>query len=381
MDEEELKPIDEAMQDTSDELDALLAGVCVTCLAIIAERCRNVGGLEIADLYALSGEDMKKYALIIGEGYAAADKIIERAYEELAEINDAWASTYYETTKTPQTKIINHEAMRPTLLQGLAGSAKVTQEMMKTSALGVVDGQGNFRLFATAYRSYIVDAVVAMKAGQETYQQAIARITRELAQSGLRVQYPSRTMELYSAVRTNVMDNYKATMSELRKMQGREFGADGVEITAHAPCAPDHLHYQGKQYTIKEYNEIQDGLTRDIETGANCRHRADPIILGVSEPAWSAKMRDELAKQSTEIVTITGANGATKEMTRYDASQYQRQMERGIRKLSEQSYLDPENKALKERIDRARGDYRRVSKEAGLTTRMERTRCYTVSVV
>lgn len=381
MDEEELKPIDEAMQDTSDELDALLAGVGVTCLAIIAERCRNVEGLEIADLYALSGEDMKKYALIIGEGYAAADKIIERAYEELAEINDAWASIYYEATKTPQTKIINHEAMRPTLLQGLADSAKVTQEMMKTSALGVVDGQGIFRLFATAYRSYIADAVSAMKAGQETYQQAIARITRELAQSGLRVQYPSRTMELYSAVRMNVMDNYKATMSELRKMQGREFGADGVEITAHAPCAPDHLPCQGKQYTIKEYNEIQDGLTRDIETGANCRHRADPIILGVSEPAWSAKMRDELAKQSTEMVTITGANGATKEMTRYGASQYQRQMERGIRKLSEQSYLDPENKALKERIDRARGDYRRVSKEAGLTTRMERTRCYTVSVV
>lgn len=381
MDEEELKPIDEAMQDTSDELDALLAGVGVTCLAIIAERCRNVEGLEIADLYALSGEDMKKYALIIGEGYAAADKIIERAYEELAEINDAWASTYYEATKTPQTKIINHEAMRPTLLKGLADSAKVTQDMMKMSALGVVDGQGNFRLFASAYRGYIADAVSAMRAGQETYQQAIARITRELAQSGLRVQYPSRTMELYSAVRMNVMDNYKATMSELRKMQGREFGADGVEITAHAPCAPDHLPYQGKQYTIKEYNEIQNELARDIETGANCRHRADPIIIGVSEPAWSAKMRDELAKQSTEMVTITGANGATKEMTRYDASQYQRQMERGIRKLSEQSYLDPDNKALKERIDRARGDYRRISKEAGLTTRMERTRCYTVSVV
>ena len=252
---------------------------------------------------------------------------------------------------------------------------------MKTSALGVVDGQGNFRVFARAYREYIADAVSAMKAGQETYQQAVARITRELAQSGLRVQYPSRTMELYSAVRMNVMDNYKATMSELRKMQGREFGADGVEITAHAPCAPDHLPYQGKQYTTREYNEIQDELTRDIETGANCRHRADPIILGISDPAWSDKMREELEKQSTETVTITGSNGMTKEMTRYEASQYQRQMERGIRKLSEQSYLDPDNKALKDRIDRARGDYRRISKEAGLTTRMERTRCYTVSVV
>ena len=381
MDEEELKPIDEAMQDTSDELDALLAGVGVTCLAIIAERCRNVEGLEIADLYALSGADMKKFTLIIGDGYAAADKIIERAYEELAEINDAWASTYYEATKTPQTKIIKHESMRQTLLQGLADSAKVTQDVMKTSALGVVDGQGNFRVFARAYREYIADAVSAMKAGQETYQQAVARITRELAQSGLRVQYPSRTMELYSAVRMNVMDNYKATMSELRKMQGREFGADGVEITAHAPCAPDHLPYQGKQYTTREYNEIQDELTRDIETGANCRHRADPIILGISDPAWGDKMREELEKQSTETVTITGSNGMTKEMTRYEASQYQRQMERGIRKLSEQSYLDPDNKALKDRIDRARGDYRRISKEAGLTTRMERTRCYTVSVV
>lgn len=380
MGEEEIKPIEEAMQDTSDTLDALLSGIGVACLAIIAERCRNVGGLDISGLYGLSVDDMKKYTLIIGEGYAAADKIIEKAFAEMAEINDDWASVFYQHNGVPQNKIIANQPMRQQLLQGLANSLQVTQAMINTSALGVIDHNGNFTLYDKAYRGYIADAVNAMKVGQETYEQVIGRITHDLAQSGLRVQYPKQTRELYAAVRMNVMDDYKQTMSNLRKLQGLEFGADGVEITAHAPCAPDHLPYQGKQYGMKQYNAIQASLSRDIETGANCRHLAYPIILGVSDPAYSKSMRDELEQQSTENVTIT-ASGGSFTMSRYKASQYQRSMERGIRKMSEQSYLDPSNKQLKRKIESARADYVRISKEAGLTTRMERTKCYTVSVV
>ena len=40
---------------------------------------------------------------------------------------------------------------------------------------------------------------------------------------------------------------------------GQKFGADGVELSAHAICAPDHLAVQGRQFSNEEFDKMQIG--------------------------------------------------------------------------------------------------------------------------
>ena len=41
---------------------------------------------------------------------------------------------------------------------------------------------------------------------------------------------------------------------------GQRFGSDGVEISAHAISAPDHLPVQGRQFSNEEFCKMQNGM-------------------------------------------------------------------------------------------------------------------------
>lgn len=359
----------------------ILAGVSLAVMGVIMERMRSVEGLTLAEALASYQEDMAAMETLLAQGQSTTEAYASQAFEDMAKGNDKWAKPFYKAAGVDQVPIMQSHAMSQKVLNGIAAVNNVTHEAMKTSVLGVIDHQGNITALPEYYRAAVADAVNSMKAGKETYQQAIARTALTLSKSGLRVQYPKRTMELNAAVRMNIMDNYRQTMSELRWMQGIEFGADGVEVTAHGLCAPDHQPYQGKQYTLKEFDKIQteEIPDRPIEDGANCKHQANPIILGMSESPLTKKEVQALTDQSNEQVTITGLGGSPLTMSRYDVTQYQRGIERNMRKINEQLYLNPDDAAAKQAKKAYNAAYRRVSKEAGLTTRQERTRAYIAS--
>lgn len=69
-------------------------------------------------------------------------------------------------------------------------------------------------------------------------------------------------------------------------------------------------------------------------------------------------------------------------MSRYDASQYQRKVETQIRKMNENAYLLNEANAAKDAAAAKAAakaytaQYKRISSQAGLSTRMDRTRAY-----
>ncbi len=78
-------------------------------------------------------------------------------------------------------------------------------------------------------------------------------------------------------------------------------GADGIEISAHVLCAEDHLPYQGKQYSNKDFERIQASLDRPFGQW-NCKHTMYPIILGVSDEAALQQYRDN----SNALIDIGG---------------------------------------------------------------------------
>ncbi len=97
-------------------------------------------------------------------------------------------------------------------------------------------------------------------------------------------------------------------------------GADGWEMSAHVGARPSHTVYQGKQYTQEQYEQIIRPLINEY----NCRHDVFPIILGISEPAYTD---EELENIDPPPFTYEG-----KTYTAYEAQQQMRKMERVMRR-------------------------------------------------
>ncbi len=174
------------------------------------------------------------------------------------------------------------------------------------------------------------------------YNSVIRQCVRQMAHEGLKVKYPSGyERRLDTAVRQNVLDGMRQVNRESMRILGESYGADGVEIDAHGLCADDHLPYQGRQYTVKEFDELQESLERPFGQW-NCRHNIHYIVLGASPPAYSEAELAEMEYNSTERIEI---DGVTK--SRYEWSQTMRRLE------TEARYQNDETEALRAIGDKA----------------------------
>jgi hypothetical protein len=154
---------------------------------------------------------------------------------------------------------------------------------------------------------------------------------------------------------------------------GKEFGADGVEISAHALCAEDHLPYQGKQMSNKEFNRLQNTIL-DRPLGMwNCRHTWHPILIGISPPAHTPEELAEYKRNSREMITI---DGLTK--SRYEWTQEQRRIETAIRQQKDIAVAAKASGDMTARrecqyiIGELEKRYAKVSKAADLIAKRER---------
>lgn len=232
------------------------------------------------------------------------------------------------------------------------------------------------------YRNLVDMAIDAVTNGIDSYNNIIRKqLTDSTLQSnlryadeGLKVTYASGlTRRLDSAVRMNVLEGVRQVNNGIREKAGEEFGADGVEVSAHALCARDHIDIQGKQFTKKEFELRNEELRRHIST-CNCKHYTFPIILGVSKPTYTDKELKQYKENSEKPVTING-----KEMTKYQATQAQRNMETAIRKQKDKYIFadtmgDTEMaEKIKNNINQLQSQYNSISQQAGLSPKMDRT--------
>lgn len=232
------------------------------------------------------------------------------------------------------------------------------------------------------YRNLVDVAIDAVTNGIDSYNNIIRKqLTDSTLQSnlryadeGLKVTYASGlTRRLDSAVRMNVLEGVRQVNNGIREKAGEEFGADGVEVSAHALCARDHIDIQGKQFTKKEFELRNEELRRHIST-CNCKHYTFPIILGVSKPTYTDKELKQYKANSEKPVNING-----REMTKYQATQAQRNMETAIRKEKDKYIFadtmgDTEMaEKIKNNINQLQSQYNSISQQAGLSPKMDRT--------
>nr|DAH45537.1 MAG TPA: minor capsid protein [Caudoviricetes sp.] len=240
----------------------------------------------------------------------------------------------------------------------------------------------NTTVIFESYRNLVDVAIDAVSNGIDSYNNIIRKqLTDSTLQSnlryadeGLKVTYASGiTRRLDSAVRMNVLEGVRQVNNGIREKTGEEFGADGVEVSAHALCARDHIDIQGKQFSKKEFELRNEELRRHIST-CNCKHYTFPIILGISKPTYTDKELKQYKANSEKPVNING-----KEMTKYQATQAQRNMETAIRKQKDKYIFadtmgDTEMaEKIKNNINQLQSQYNSISQQAGLSPKMDRT--------
>ncbi|WP_352400135.1 phage minor capsid protein [Anaerotignum sp.] len=299
---------------------------------------------------------------------------VEKLYEVVAQEGLDWTKPFYEAKGIKQIPLSENKVLQNIIQSAAAVTKDTLRNISNTTTVGIRTGKG-FEPLGSFYKKTVDQAITAAAAGTEDYKKVIRQAVKDMGNSGLRVRYESGyTKRLDSAIRQNILDGVSYIAQETAHATGKEFGADGVEISAHSPCAPDHIPYQGNQYSNKEFQELQQRLTRPIGEW-NCRHIAYPILLGVSHPANSKAELKEMKRYSNEKIMIDG-----NEYTRYECTQLQRKMETKLRYAREekQLYQAIEDKDLvrgaTEKIRLLSNKYVEVSEKAGLPTKAERTR-------
>lgn len=260
-------------------------------------------------------------------------------------------------------------------ISGLAEAAQgKLQNITHTSTVAVVSSSGVISP-GEAYVRAVDEVAAQLASGEDGLKRATRKVCEQFADAGLSVvEYESgRVEELGAATERNLKQAVHEVYQGVQRRVGQEYGADGVEISAHADCAPDHLEIQGRQFTNEEYEKVNGVLRRKIGTW-NCRHVVYSIIVGVTPPTYTEQELEEMRRKSQEKIEFDG-----KEMTRYEAMQLQRRLEREIRKQKNRAIIakaagdDDMRRIAQMRINQLTDKYQDLSDTFGIPTKMERT--------
>ena len=357
-------------EELSSKIENILQRLNIAASLVIVERLANI--TADTNVFEAYSEDSKKIEQEILKLYNEILTEAQTEYQNSAEEINRDNEKYYILAGLALSPYANNKTLKNSVKTAINSLKDTLQNVSGTTAIGLQVGN-KVTPIKHAYITIINKAVQYVVSGGD-YKTAISGIVKELGQ-GSRLIYPTgHSLRIDSAVRMNVLDGMRQMNREIRKQQGQEFGADGVYIMPHGLCAPDHLPYQGKEYTYEEFAALNARLDRPIGTGVmNCGHVAYDVIVGASEKPYTYKQLQDIDDYSREKVTWNG-----KELTRYEASQKMRNAETRIRELKDIKAVykasgDKLNEArYKKYIKEATDKYKSRCEEAGLKARLDR---------
>jgi hypothetical protein len=290
---------------------------------------------------------------------------VEDVFRKIAESDAQFAREIFATDHAPPVKYAPGTGLSAPLERILKAQLRITQQEMANLSQTTID--------STLYREAVDTAVQIVQTGATDYTSAIRKAMKAAAADGLKVEYPSGySRRLDTAVRQNILDGVRALNQDVLEQIGKDYRADGVEISAHALCAEDHLPYQGRQYTKKEFERIQNSLYRRFGIW-NCKHTWYPILIGITEQTYTEDELEQYIRNSSEEVTI-----GDRTMSRYKWTQEQRKIETAVRAqkdIAVAAKAEGDMMARREaqrRINRLQAMYVEISKAAGVEERPDK---------
>lgn len=264
-------------------------------------------------------------------------------------------------------------------------SLREMQNITQSSGFNVRVGKEKVFTPLSEYLEQSLDkAMMGIATGMKTYDQAIGDVIDEMTDSGVRmVDYASgRIDRIEVAARRAVMTGVAQLTDKVNEKNAEELQTDYWEVDWHMGARNtgtgylNHQGWQGRVYSSEEMCTIC-GLGEMLGfAGINCYHIRFPFIPGISKRKYTDEWLDEQNRKENEKKVFRG-----KEFDTYGALQYQRKLERTIRKqkqdvvLLERANVDEESlMQAKGRLRNTEKTYVEFSKAMGLPQQRERFR-------
>lgn len=371
-------------------------------LKSIGATIKKIGTIKPSDVNQLVeamqyGADYDKIVKKLAEITELNVKDIYEIFDEVAKTDTQFAEQFYKYRNKkfiPYAENINLQR-QVRLFADMAVEAY--KNLSNNTVIGFKtrdkDGKIIHRGLKETYQDVVDRAVIAISQGKSTYEGEVYKIMKELGKSGLTsVDYESgRSRRMDSAVRMNVKGALRDLHTRTQEELGKEFGADGWEISVHGQPAPDHAEAQGRQFSNDEFRKLQedgiattyDGIEIDMRRGKNhrpigqlnCYHYPFSIVLGVNQPQYTDEQLKKIKEDNDEGFEFEG-----KHYTLYEGTQLQRQIETEIRRQKDLQILGRTggseqlaNEAQRN-INILTKKYQELSNVSGLPTKLERLR-------
>lgn len=371
-----------------DEAVSVAEEINIEIAKVIAERIKTIGELSASDVKKLTnsleylGADFGKITKLIAKYSGQGQQAVVDTLQQVADANDDFAKTFY-SAKGIAAHTWHSDKYLNNLVEAMTRQTAASFENLSQTLAFKIDDR--YLTLRQMYTRSIDKAIYEMQSGTVDYHTAMRKTVKDLA-TGLRVKDSSLVVDrntgevklhwdsgysrrLDSHVRQNVIDGVKQIQALMLDYHGEQFGSDGVELSAHAISAPDHLPVQGRQFSNEEFYKMQTAKDFEDVTGKqynafprpigqwNCRHVRFPIVIGISEPVHTEKQLKEFAENSNK---------------KYKLTQQQRAMETKLRYLKNQRLAasaagdELEAKRLQRKINEQQTIYRRFSEKHDL---------------
>lgn len=371
-----------------EELAELYRGLEDTLLMEICSRLKlrdELNEVTVQDIKALRahGIDLKEIERAIRKTTGISEQKLKKLLDDVVARNQAYYTELIDLAHITQPETL-------VSVEDTWAIYEQTKQTLRniTRSMGFLVNAGRTMLPpAKAYQWALDAATLKVESGAISYEQAIKDAVRELASGGLRVvDYESGHRDHVDvAARRAVMTGVSQLCSKYTEQAAEYLETPYYEVSAHAGARDvpgrspwsSHKEWQGKVYSTRSgdiYPNIYEvcglGAVDGLE-GANCRHRRNVWVEGVSERTYT----DE---QLAHIDDGLGCTFEGKTYTAYEATREQRKVERTIRKLKREKTaynaagLTDEEQAVNIKLRRLNAKYKAFSKAAGLPEQRER---------
>lgn len=371
--------------------ERIIASMELSIMSEIVERIKHANEITPLIDWALGriaavGESKARIKKIISAALEDTDHKIDEIYERAINSDYITNKELYQAEGKDYLPYLDNKWLQQaveSIKTQTKGSLRPMENITGTTGFNVKVGKETVFTPLSEYLEKTLDkAMTEITIGVKTYTQAINCVIDEMTSSGLRtVDYASgRSDRVEVAARRAIMTGVAQLTDKVNEKNAEELDTDYWEVEWHMGARNtgtgflNHQSWQGKVYSSAEMRTVC-GLGEMLGfAGINCYHIRYAFIPGISKRKYTDEWLEEQNRKENTKKIFNG-----KEYDTYSALQYQRRLERTIRKqkqdikLLEKAKADPDDivaaksqKRLTEKV------YTEFSKEMGLRQQLER---------
>lgn len=333
------------------------------------------------------GASRSKIKRLISDALEDAEKQVDEVYQQAIESDFARNKEIYQAAGRDYLSYEDNQWMQQiteAVRRQTKDSLRQYENITQTTGFNVSAGGGRkeFTPLSEYLERSLDKAMLGIVTGVKSYNQAICDVIDEMTASGIRiVDYASgKSDRIEVAARRAIMTGVAQLTDQVNEKNAEELGTDYWEVDWHMGARNtgtgymNHQSWQGKVYSSEEMRTIC-GLGEMLGfAGINCYHIRFPFVPGVSKRKYTDEWLEEQNRKENEKKPYKG-----REYDTYAALQYQRRLERTMRKQKQDTMLleragasEDDIIAAKCRFQSTSQVYTDFSKQMGLRQQRER---------